>query len=107
MTIVALKVIALTHKLHIYCPQLSSKTLGSLYQKTIEAWDDILVNKTKNPKDQFRCEFFATFIGQYSNYLDSKCKLIDEFANLIDAGYSLTKYFNDNQEKSPLQLPLL
>ena len=86
----------------MYCTHLSQKTLGSFYQKTIEAWDDILVNKTKNPQDQFRCEFFATFIGQYSNYLDTKCKLIEEYVNLIDAGFSLTKYFKDSSVKSPL-----
>ena len=62
ITTIALKVLALTNRLSLYCPEIVHKSLLSLYQKIGITWKQILLNKVKNSADQFRCEYFAKLI---------------------------------------------
>jgi hypothetical protein len=102
LTIVALKALAVTHKLYLYCPFLEPKSLRSFYEKVANSWKEILKNKIRNSNDSFRCEYFGKLICSYAFYLDSKCAMAVEYNNYIDGGFSLNNYFVHNSGKSPL-----
>lgn len=72
LTTVALKVLALTSRLQLYCPLITHKSLLSLYQKISSTWKGIMQSKTKNQQDSFRCEFFAKLIIEYAECLQLK-----------------------------------
>jgi hypothetical protein len=72
-TIVALKTLAVTHRLYLYCPFLEPKSLRSFYEKISLNWKDIVKNKIRNSSDSFRCEYFGKLICAYAYYLDAKC----------------------------------
>lgn len=66
----------------------------SLYQKISLTWKQILQNKLKNSADNFRCEYFAKLIIQYSEFLQFKSQIMIDFSGFIDGGYSLNNFFN-------------
>ena len=72
ITTVALKVLTVTNRLQLYCPNISHKSLLSLFIKIQSTWKGILSNKVKNTVDSFRCEYFAKLIIEYSEFLQLK-----------------------------------
>lgn len=107
ITIVALKVLSVAHRLQLYWPSITHKSLLSLHQKIATTWKSILQNKVKNSNDQFRCEYFAKLIIQYSEFLQHKSQVMIDFSDFIDGSYSLNNFFKTSVTRSPLQLSFL
>lgn len=103
----ALKVLSLTHRLQLYCPHITHKSLQSLYLKINTTWKGILTNKVTNSSDSFRCEFFARLIIQYSEFLQLKSQIMIDYADFLDGSYSLSNFFKSGVSRSPLQLTFL
>ncbi|CDW80632.1 protein kinase domain containing protein [Stylonychia lemnae] len=108
ITVVVLKATIVTHRLQLYCPFITQKSLISLYQKIIQSWQGILQSKVKNVNDKFRCEYFAKLILQYADYQCTKSQIVSDYSDLIDGSFSLIKYFNkSNDARSPLNIDFI
>eukprot|EP00347_Sterkiella_histriomuscorum_P008978 403342997 len=107
ITTVALKSLAVAHRLQLYYPSITHKSLISLFGKLNQSWQNIFKNKVKSQLDKYRCEYFATLILQYSDYLGKKSQMINEYSDFVDGSFSLNKYFNQKTEKSPLNIDFI
>lgn len=75
-TTVVLKVLALTHRVLLYCPFLEAKHLVSLFRNVVSSWCDIEMQQIKEPTDRVRCIFFSKLIQSYAEALLEKTNLV-------------------------------
>jgi len=88
-TTIVLKVLALTHRVFLYCPFLEVKHLLSLYRNVSANWREIEQQQIKEPTDRARCIFFSKLIQAYADVLYEKANLVGQFNLIIDSCYCL------------------